>query len=79
MMKKIFAMLLLLVLCVGLAVTASAAPDTGTTGKCTWSFDDSTGVLTISGSGAMADYSGSNDQPWASYKDSIQTIVINEG
>lgn len=78
MMKKLVAMLLMLVLCMGLAVTASA-DQTGTTGACTWSFDEATGTLTISGSGAMADYSSSNNPPWASFKDSIQTIVINEG
>ncbi|MBQ4075444.1 MAG: leucine-rich repeat protein [Clostridia bacterium] len=77
-MKKIFSLLLMLMLCMGLAVTASA-DQTGTTGACTWTFDEATGTLTISGSGAMANYSSSNNPPWASYKDSIQKIVINEG
>lgn len=78
-MKKVFAVLLLFVLCMGLAATAGAATYTGATGVCTWIFDDSTGVLTISGSGAMANYSGSNNQPWASYKDNIKKVVINDG
>ena len=81
MMKKLFAMLLMLALCMGLVSVANAATYTGTTGDCTWLFDESTGVLTISGSGEMADYSSSGDNvpPWASYKDSIKKIVINEG
>ena len=70
-----FAALLLLALCIG----ASAA---GTSGKCGpsayWSFDSSTGTLTISGSGAMNDYEYGNDYPWMDYRDSIQTIVIGD-
>ena len=66
---------MLLALCIG----ASAA---GTSGKCGpsayWSFDSSTGTLTISGSGAMNDYEYGNDYPWMDYRDSIQTIVIGD-
>ena len=36
------------------------------------------GVLTISGTGAMADY-GSSNQPWADYRSNITSVVINEG
>ena len=73
--RLLFAALLLLALCIG----ASAA---GTSGKCDpsayWSFDSSTGTLTISGSGAMNDYEYGNDYPWMDYRDSIQTIVIGD-
>ncbi len=73
--RLLFAALLLLALCIG----ASAA---GTSGKCGpsayWSFDSSTGTLTISGSGAMEDYEYGNDYPWMDYRDSIQTIVIGD-
>lgn len=72
--RLLFAALLLLALCIG----ASAA---GTSGKCGpsayWSFDSSTGTLTISGSGAMNDYEY-GDYPWMDYRDSIQTIVIGD-
>ena len=65
---------MLLALCIG----ASAA---GTSGKCGpsayWSFDSSTGTLTISGSGAMNDYEY-GDYPWMDYRNSIQTIVIGD-
>lgn len=73
--RLLFAALLLLALCIG----ASAA---GTSGKCGpsayWSFDSSTGTLTISGSGAMNDYEYGNDYPWMDYRNSIQTIVIGD-
>ena len=39
------------------------------------------GRLTVSGTGDMADYSasGSNSAPWYSYKDSITSLVVEEG
>jgi hypothetical protein len=43
----------------------------------TWSLN-STGVLTISGSGDMANYEY-NSQPWNSYKDNITSVVIESG
>lgn len=73
--RLLCAAILLLALCIG----ASAA---GTSGKCGpsayWSFDSSTGTLTISGSGAMSDYEYGNDYPWMDYRNSIQTIVIGD-
>lgn len=73
--RLLCAAILLLALCIG----ASAA---GTSGKCGpsayWSFNSSTGTLTISGSGAMEDYEYGNEFPWMDYRDSIQTIVIGD-
>ena len=73
--RLLCAAILLLALCIG----ASAA---GTSGKCGpsayWSFDSSTGTLTISGSGAMEDYEYGNEFPWMDYRNSIQTIVIGD-
>ncbi|MDD6642794.1 MAG: leucine-rich repeat protein, partial [Firmicutes bacterium] len=62
-----------------------------TSGTCgenlTWSFDESTGNLTISGSGSMysftcyyADWSTTySSAPWAYLSDKIKTVVIEEG
>ncbi len=51
-------------------------------GKCgdnvNYSFDDTNGTMTISGSGQMYDYAVSK-APWNSYKDLIKTIVIEKG
>ncbi len=59
-------------------ITASAATYSGTCGEnLTWEFDESTGTLTISGTGAMDDYQY-NNRPWEKYKNSIKTVVIND-
>ena len=53
----------------------------GTTGDCDWNFNQKTGVLTVSGIGAMADYEWSNDThsantPWWDYRTDITSVVI---
>lgn len=56
----------------------------GTCGKSpnesavTWSFVQSTGTLTISGTGAMADYTPST-QPWYSNLNDITSVVFGDG
>ena len=50
----------------------------GTCGeKATWNFYK--GVLTISGTGAMYDYTPSQPAPWQPYKYKITSVVIDEG
>lgn len=53
-----------------------------TSGQCgdqaTWSFDQDTGALVISGSGPMYDYDGMV-QPWNSILDLIQSVNVQEG
>ena len=52
----------------------------GTCGEnAKWSLDTATGVLTISGSGDMYDYSHTNKAPWCSQKDSIKSVYIENG
>ncbi|MBR7155112.1 MAG: leucine-rich repeat protein, partial [Paludibacteraceae bacterium] len=49
----------------------------GTCGdNLTWELTD--GVLTISGTGAMSNYTSSSS-PWYSYRSSITSVVIEEG
>ena len=62
-------------------ITASAAPDpySGVCGdNLTWSFEETTGTLTISGEGAMDDY-GYDNRPWEDFKDEIVNAVIDDG
>ena len=52
-------------------------------GKCgtnlTWSLDTNTGVLNITGTGAMTNYSSSSSIPWYSYRSNIKTVNIASG
>ena len=70
------AAMLLLVMLLTMAQTAWAQ-----SGSCgddlTWELNYNT--LTISGSGAMWDYGDPSEQPWNSYADQINEVVIGEG
>ncbi len=56
-------------------VTAEAVgASSGTTGNCTWTLNN--GALTISGNGAMGDYSSYSSLPWGS---NIKTVIIENG
>lgn len=66
------------------AISAATSGTCGATGNdhVTWSFDESSGTLTISGSGAMADYTVNgtvDDRPWKDYAESITKVQISEG
>lgn len=66
----------------GVNITASAAVRTGTTGDLSWSFDTSTGVFTLSGTGYGANYANSATKraPWYNlYRTSIKSVVIENG
>lgn len=82
-MKKLVSLLLsfTMLLSIVSVVDFSAFADTLTTGKCgenvTYSFDESKGVLTISGTGDMNQWP-EDDSPW--YADArIKTLIIDEG
>ena len=79
MRKKLFTFLLAIVASMG---TLFAANNSGTCGATlTWSLNTSTGVLTISGTGAMTNYNDINSPaPW--YNNNhlyITSIVLNDG
>ena len=44
-----------------------------------WELDTTTGTLTISGTGAMADYASASGQPWAGQRDNIKYLVVENG
>ena len=72
---------LLLTTVFSLLIAISAiAQDSGTTGNLTWNFDSGTGILTISGEGAMPNYNWEDSySPWNSYRFSITHVNITDG
>ncbi len=58
------------------ATEAPSGATSGTTGDCTWTLDDN-GVLTISGNGAMGDYTFDSRAPWKSLE--FTEVVIEDG
>ncbi|MGN0457878.1 MAG: leucine-rich repeat domain-containing protein, partial [Eubacterium sp.] len=71
-----FAMLLSII--AGVDRSAYALANSGSCGdNVTYSFDSTTGTLTISGTGDMYDYS--YDELRFSYSDSIKNVVVNNG
>ena len=69
------------------AFSGSCAKDENS--SCEWSFDETSGTLTISGSGDMknysevysnlASYNPDNIAPWYEYGQNIQKVVVEEG
>ena len=43
-----------------------------------WNYDASSKTLTISGRGAMDDYSSTDVKPWSSFSNDIESLVINK-
>ena len=81
-MKRQLSILLVICMlftCITPAVMAADAKASGTCGdNITWVLDND-GVLTISGTGAMADYATTSEIPWYSYKADITKIVVEDG
>ncbi len=77
MRKSQFIFVLMLSTALGLAnvyAGGSCAPDGDTTSTCHWEIENR--VLTISGSGAMVNYSSPSMYPWYSQKDSYTSVVV---
>lgn len=74
--------ILFLLLCIAMVALTLCASATTYSGKCgdnlTYTLDTDTGVLTISGSGKMTDWSSSNEVPWYNYKTSIRAVQISK-
>ena len=56
------------------------ADDSGSCGTdVTYTFEEITKTLTISGTGDMDDFDDENEYPWSSYMDDIETLVVEDG
>ena len=78
-LKNIMFCSMLVCLLALLPQAASAAVTRFTSGDTTGSLDSTTGILTISGTGAMADYTSASGTPWYSYRYAVDGIVVEEG
>lgn len=81
-MKKVLSWLLVLAMLLSVMPAVALAADVIASGTCgdnlTWTFD-STGVLTISGTGDMYDYSISPRASWYPHIDKINVVKVEEG
>ena len=76
-MRKLLSILALFCLTV---TGAWADDDSGSCGtSVTYSYEESTHTLTISGTGDMTDYSWTDYSPWYDYRKSITSIIIGYG
>jgi hypothetical protein len=75
-MKKTILFLWVLLL-PGVATVFAESGDFGENNALHWELNNST--LTISGTGAMPNYSNSGFVPWYSYRFSIETVMIEDG
>ncbi len=55
-------------------------PKSGTCGEnLTWSFDEATGTLTISGTGEMTNWENTEDVPWYLHSTNVKTVNVGDG
>ena len=78
-MKRLLSVFWVALLVIGFVFTAMAEETvSGTCGEnLTWEYDETTGTLTIDGTGSMNDFSTS--RPWKEYEGEIQSVVIGDG
>ena len=79
-MTVLFSLLLVAVVLPFVLHTATAETYSGTCGdSLTWSFDSTTGTLTIEGSGAMDSYEYAHFAPWYDYREQISSVLFPNG
>ncbi|MBQ5969535.1 MAG: leucine-rich repeat protein [Clostridia bacterium] len=76
--KKVLSVLLAVFLMAGCAAMALAAGG-NLNDSITWNYDESTQILTVSGTGDMPNYGGQNSPPWYANNYRVETIVIEDG
>ncbi len=61
-----------------LTLPASGTWDNGTDGSGRWTIDED-GVMTITGTGKIKDYTGATSTPWKDYRQSITKLIVGDG
>ena len=61
-----------------MAISGNCGASGNNGNNVTWAYDSNSKVLTISGTGAMADYSNDTEQPWCGYHNDIEKIIIGD-
>ena len=81
MKRKLTSLLLILVMALALLPFGAATAEAVQSGKCgdnvTWKLDS--GVLTVSGSGKMTDFTDENLPPWIESIEDVEKIVVGSG
>lgn len=78
-LRRVFSVIFALIISAMCFIPALAVSSGDCGASVNWNFDESTGELTISGSGAMADYNNANNTPWVTFKDKIKKITVSDG
>lgn len=81
-MKKLLAIvisMLMLLTVIPMSVFAEESSDNTCGEALTWSFDEETGALVITGAGAMTNYSATSPAPWKDLLESIKKITVEDG
>ena len=74
-MKKLLSLFILTLL-----PLIASADDSGSCGEnVTYTYVESTKTLIISGTGDMTDFAVNATKPWTSYKNDIETLIIEDG
>ena len=74
--SRVFVLVLTLCLCFSLVVGASAEEVVHEHGnELIWSFDESDGYLTISGTGTVVPLHSAEEQPWAEFREEITHLM----
>ena len=80
LLSALLALALLLAFVPQLPIAARAAETADICGKnLTWRFDEDSGVLTVTGRGAMFDYDYDDDPPWSPYREKITSVALPQG
>lgn len=79
MKKRLLSILLVLLMALTLLPLGALADDDNKCGEnLTWNLDE-TGILTISGTGDMDDYSSADPAPWSAKNNDINEIIVLDG